>query len=91
MINIIITEQVTNFNYFGCHLGSNRNYDLQNKLQMLNYPSGTIKCTLLNKSQKETVLKFYTILAVSPILYGGEFLTSSIQHLQQIESCGRGS
>jgi hypothetical protein len=28
-----ITEQVTNSNYVGCHLSSNRNHDLQNKLQ----------------------------------------------------------
>jgi hypothetical protein len=43
MININITEQVTNFNYLGCHLGSNRNYDLQNKLQRFNYLCRTIK------------------------------------------------
>lgn len=29
MINNNVMEQVTNFNYLGCHLGSDRNYYLQ--------------------------------------------------------------
>jgi hypothetical protein len=37
---VIIAERVTNFNYLGCWLGSNRNYDLQNKLQRFNYLVG---------------------------------------------------
>jgi hypothetical protein len=30
-------EQVTNFDYVGCQLGRNINYDLQNKLQRFIY------------------------------------------------------
>jgi hypothetical protein len=52
MINNNIIEQVTDFNILGCHLGSNKDYYLQNKLQSFNYLSGTIKRILLNKSQQ---------------------------------------
>jgi hypothetical protein len=58
MINNDIIEQVTNFNYLGCQLGSNRNYDLQNKLQKSSHLCRTIKWALLNKSQQEIILKF---------------------------------
>jgi hypothetical protein len=50
VINNDITEQVTNFNYLGRQLGSDRNYDSQNKLQNFNYLCGTIKRKLLHKS-----------------------------------------
>jgi hypothetical protein len=54
MTNNII-EQLRSFSYFGCQLGSNRNYDLQNKLQRFNYLCGTMKRTLLNRSEQETI------------------------------------
>jgi hypothetical protein len=45
---VIIAERVTNFNYLGWRLGSNRNYDLQNKLQRFNYLVGKqIKCSCI--------------------------------------------
>jgi hypothetical protein len=87
MINNNITEQVTNFNYLGCQLSSNRNYDLQNKWQRFNYLCRTIKCALVNKSQQKTILKLYEVLAVpSLLLYVSEWWTFTKQQLQQIES-----
>jgi hypothetical protein len=50
-----IIEQLRSFSYFGCHLGSNRNYDLQNKLQRFNYLYGKMKRILLNRSEQETI------------------------------------
>lgn len=50
MLNNTITEQVTNFNYLGCLMGTNRNYCLQNKLQGFDYLCEKIKCTLFNKT-----------------------------------------
>jgi hypothetical protein len=43
------------------------------------------KHTLLNRSQQETILKFYKISAVSALLYSSECWTLTIQQLQQIE------
>jgi hypothetical protein len=67
-------------------MGSNRNHDLQNKLQRFNYLCGTIKRTLLNRAQQETILKFYKVLAVPAVLYGSECWTFTKQQLEQIES-----
>jgi hypothetical protein len=55
-----VIEQVIKFNYLGCQLGSNTNYDIQNEWQMFNYLRGTVKHTLRNTFQQETILKFYT-------------------------------
>jgi hypothetical protein len=82
VINKDIIEQVTNFNYLGCQLGSNRNHDLQNKLQRLNYLCATIKHTLLNTAQQDTILKFYKVLAVPAFLYGSECWTLTKQQFQ---------
>jgi hypothetical protein len=48
--------------------------------------SGTIKRTLLNKSQQETILKFYKVLAVPSLLYGSECWYLTKQQFQQFES-----
>jgi hypothetical protein len=86
MINNNIIELVTNFNYLGCQFGSDRNYDIQNTLQRFNYLCRKIKHTLLNKSQQETILKFYKVLAVPSVLYDRECWTLTKQQLQQTES-----
>jgi hypothetical protein len=62
MINNSITEQVSNFNYLGRQLGSNRYYVLRNKLQRFNYLCGKIKRALLNKRQGEAIVKFDEVL-----------------------------
>jgi hypothetical protein len=84
VINNNIIEQVTNFNFLRCNLGRNINHDLQNKLPRFNYLCGTIKRTLLNRAQQETILKFYKVLAVPALLYGSECWTLTKQQLQQI-------
>jgi hypothetical protein len=45
-------------------MGRNRTYELQNK-----YLYEIIKRTLLNKPQQETILKFYTTLAVPAVTW----------------------
>jgi hypothetical protein len=86
VINNNIKEQVADFNDIGCRLGSNRNRDLQNKLQRFNYLCGTIKRTLLNRSQQQAILKFYKVLAVPAVLYGSGCWTLTRQQIQQIKS-----
>jgi hypothetical protein len=75
MIKNTIMEQATNFNYLGPQLGSNINYDLQNKLQRQNNLCQTIKHTLLNKTQCKIILKFCIILAVPSLSYSSECWT----------------
>jgi hypothetical protein len=54
--------------------------------KLFNYLCRRIKCTLLNRSQQETILKFYKVLAVPAVLYGSECWTLTKQQLQQVES-----
>jgi hypothetical protein len=85
VINNNIIEQVTDFNYLGCQLGSNRNHDLQNKLQRFNYLYVTIKLALY-LTELNKILKFYEVLSVPAVLYGSKCWTLTKQQLQQIES-----
>jgi hypothetical protein len=64
MINNSIRQQVKIFNHLGCQLRGNRNYDLKNKSHTCNYLCRKIKWTLLDKSQQETILECYILLAV---------------------------
>jgi hypothetical protein len=73
MINNNIVGEFTNFIHLGCQLGSNGNYNLQNKLQRFDYLCGKIKRMLLNKSQQVAILKFYNVLTVSALLYGSKY------------------
>jgi hypothetical protein len=72
MINNKIIEQVKNFNYLGCDIPYNYDDDLQNELHKFQYMCGAIKRTLINKTRKDTQLKFYKIMEVPVLLYGCE-------------------
>jgi hypothetical protein len=78
-IKIAITErildQVLNFNYFGYNTGLDREMDSNVKLQIFQQIYGTIKRTLAGKVKKETLLRFYKIMAIPILLYGSECWT----------------
>jgi hypothetical protein len=84
VVNTNVMEQVTNFNYLGCHLISNRNLYIQDKLQRFN--CGTIKRTSLHKTHHETTLKFYEVLAVPSFILGSEYWVITKNQLQQFEA-----
>jgi hypothetical protein len=73
-------------------VGSGRGLILRNYLGIrvdglrFNYLCGTIKRTLLNRAQQETILKFDKVLSVPALLHGSECWTLTRQQLQQIES-----
>ena len=67
-----IVEQVQHFNYLGCEVTFNYEEDLRNKVHKFQNMCGTIKRTLKNKTQKETMLKFYKTMAVPILTYGSE-------------------
>jgi hypothetical protein len=81
-VNYNVDENGLNFNYIGCQLSSNRNSDIQNKLQRFNYMCGTVKHTLLHKSRQETILKFCELLAVQSLLCGSKRYTLTEKHSQ---------
>lgn len=85
LINDNIVEQVRDFKYLGCEIGNTRELDQQRKLQNFNQICGTIKRTLLNKTRKETILKFYKVLAVPSLLYGSECWTLTENQKHKIE------
>jgi hypothetical protein len=75
VINERILYQVLNFNYLGYNMGLNREIDINVKLQRFQQISGTIKRTLARKVRKETILRFYKIMAIPTLLYGSECWT----------------
>jgi hypothetical protein len=58
LIKTKIIEQVSHFNYLGCDVSCNYDADLQTKLNKFQYTCGTIKHTLINKTRKDTQLKY---------------------------------
>ncbi|KAJ4450851.1 hypothetical protein ANN_02282 [Periplaneta americana] len=85
LIDDNIVEQVRDFKYLGCEIGNTRGLDQQRKLQNFNQICGSIKRTLLNKTRKETILKFYKVLAVPSLLYGSECWTLPENQKHKIE------
>jgi hypothetical protein len=78
MTNSTILEQVTNFNYLGRQLISNRNYDLQNTLQKFNCLCGKIKTNIVQQNSMRGKLKFYKFLALTSLLCGSKCWTLSL-------------
>jgi hypothetical protein len=89
-INIVIKErildQVLNFNYLGYNLGLNRELDINVKLQRFQQICGTIKRTLARKVRKETLLRFYKIMAIPTLLYGSDCWTLTKRQKRKLEA-----
>jgi hypothetical protein len=56
-------------------MGLNREMDINVKLLRFQQICGTIKRTLARKVRKETLLRFYKIMAIPTLLYGSECWT----------------
>lgn len=70
-----IIEQITNFNYLGCNVGMDRELDINRKISRYQQFCGTITRTLLGKCQRDTLLKFYKVIAIPMLMYGAECWT----------------
>ncbi|KAJ4432363.1 hypothetical protein ANN_20982 [Periplaneta americana] len=74
-------EQVNSFTYLGCDLSYISSTDVENKLNKFLRLIGTIKRTLINKVDRQTVLRFYKTLAIATLLYGSEtWILTRAQH-----------
>jgi hypothetical protein len=72
ILNNKTTEQAQSFHYLGCDTSFNYDKYLSQKIYKFQYPCGTIKRALRNKTRKDTMLKFYTVKAVPMLMYGSE-------------------
>lgn len=72
VLNNKTIEQVNTFKYLGCNVTYNKSREIDDKLNAFNYFCGTIRRTLGRKVRKETLLKFYKVMALPALLYGCE-------------------
>lgn len=81
-----VIEQVKHFNYLGCDITYEYSNDMKTKLQRFQHTCGTINKYLRNKTRKETLLKFYKVMAVPQLLYGCESWTIRKQDKMKIQA-----
>jgi hypothetical protein len=86
VINERILDQVLNCNYLGYNMGLNREKDINVKLQIFQQICGTIKRTLARKVRKETLFRFYKIMAIPTLLYGSEYWTLTKRQKSRLEA-----
>jgi hypothetical protein len=67
-------------------MGLNRDMDTNVKLQRFQQICGTIKRTLAGKVLKETLLRFYKIIAIPTLLYGSECWTLTKRQKSRLEA-----
>ncbi|KAJ4436238.1 hypothetical protein ANN_18868 [Periplaneta americana] len=88
--NIVINnepiEQVNNFNYLGCNISYDKTSNVEIKLPKFQQLVGTIKRTLCNEVRKETVLKFYEVLAIPSLIYVSEIWTLTEKQKKRMEA-----
>ena len=72
VLNDEILEQVNSFNYLGCLISYDQEKDVERKLNKFQHMCGTIHRTLRNKTRKDTMIRFYKVLAVPLLTYGSE-------------------
>lgn len=100
VVNDKIIEQVSNFVYLGCDVSYDRPKDLRNKVNRFQAICGTISRTLRRKARKETMLKFYKVLAIPTLVYGSEvwvigkkeeqsITTAEMRFLRSVKGCTR--
>lgn len=86
VINDMIIEQVMYFKYLGFNVGYDTGRDINDKLQRFQHICGTLRRTLIGRVRKETILKFYNIMAIPTLLYGSECWTLTQQLKQRLEA-----
>lgn len=67
-----IIEQINTFTYLGCSITYGKKCEIQEKLNKFNNFCGTIRRTLGKKVRKETLMKYYKVMAIPSLLYGCE-------------------
>jgi hypothetical protein len=67
-------------------MGLNREMDINVKLQRVLQICGTIKRTLAGNIRKETLLRFYKIMAIPTILYESECWTLTVRQKRTLEA-----
>lgn len=81
-----IIEQVSHFNYLGCNVSYQGEFDIAGKINKFNYITGTLKRTLKNKARKDSIVKLYKSMAIPTLTYGSETWTITKQYHTKIQS-----
>jgi hypothetical protein len=72
VINNHIIEQAGSFNYLRYTITVTNSRDLEIKINRFNQVCCAIRRTLINKSRKDTQVKFYKVMAVPLLTRGSE-------------------
>ena len=81
-----ILEQVSNFKYLGCDITYDYDQDLQQKVSRFNMICGAINRSLRNRARKNTLLKFYKVMAIPALAYGSEAWVLTKKHESKIQA-----
>ncbi|XP_039301198.1 uncharacterized protein LOC120356339 [Nilaparvata lugens] len=67
-----VLEQVSQYCYLGCDISFKDDSDVERKIGKFQSICGNISRTLGKKARKETIMKFYRMMAAPVLLYGSE-------------------
>jgi len=85
VINDKIIEEVTEFKYLGYCISEYKR-DLEDKLQIFNKISGTIRRYFGKQMTKETKLRLHNITAKEALKFGSDFWVLKKRHKQRLEA-----
>ncbi|RZF44869.1 hypothetical protein LSTR_LSTR004494 [Laodelphax striatellus] len=100
VVDDFILEQVSEYNYLGCHISFKEDVDIEKKVGKFQSICGTISRTLSKKARKETLMKFYKVMAAPVLLYGSEswittkplesrLQAAEMRFLRKVKGCDR--
>lgn len=67
-----VLEQVSKYTYLGCDISYSEDLDIEKKIGKFQVVCGNISRTLGKQARRETIMKFYRIMAAPVLLYGSE-------------------
>ncbi|KAJ4436535.1 hypothetical protein ANN_16566 [Periplaneta americana] len=86
VINNTPIEQIHRFTFLGCDISYHGEIDINEKIAKFNKMNGTIRRTLKRKVRKETIMKFYKVIAIPTCLYGSETWTMTKRDISRLQA-----
>lgn len=86
VINNTPIEQIHRFTFLGCDISYHGEIDINGKIAKFNKMNGTIRRTLKRKVRKETIMKFYKVIAIPTCLYGSETWTMTKRDISRLQA-----
>lgn len=79
-------QQVAHFHYLGCDITYEEDREIDRKITKFQKICGTILRTLKGKTRKDTLLRFYNVMAIPQLLYGSETWVHKQKHLKRTQA-----